>query len=104
MKGPQRSGPTVPAPPIGQPPDVPPFNAAALASAPPMEQKQMLGEILYMRIAPSQPELAGKITGMLLEMENAELMVLLDSPEALGAKVQEALAVLHEFSQKDETK
>lgn len=104
MKGPQRSGPTVPAPPIGQPPDVPPFNATALANAPPMEQKQMLGEILYMRIAPSQPELAGKITGMLLEMENAELMLLLDSPEALGAKVQEALAVLHEFSQKDEVK
>jgi polyadenylate-binding protein len=104
MKGPQRSGPTVAAPPIGQPPDVPPFNATALANAPPMEQKQMLGEILYMRIAPSQPELAGKITGMLLEMENAELLLLLDSPEALGAKVHEALAVLHEFSQKDEIK
>jgi len=104
LKGPQRTGPSVPAPPIGPAPDVPPFNAIALANAPPMEQKQMLGEILYMRIAPSQPELAGKITGMLLEMENAELMLLLDSPEALGSKVQEALAVLHEFSQKDETK
>ena len=53
-KGPQQrngAAPT-PAPPIGHPPDVPPFNPAALASAPPMEQKQMLGEILYMRIAP----------------------------------------------------
>jgi len=64
-----------------------------------MEQKQMLGEILYMRIAPSQPDLAGKITGMLLEMDNAELLGLLDSPENLGAKVQEALIVLHEFAQ-----
>jgi len=38
---------------------------------------------------------------MLLEMDNAELLGLLDSPEGLGAKVQEALSVLHEFSQKE---
>ena len=41
-----------------------------------------------------QPELAGKITGMLLEMDNSELLVLLDSPEALDGKVQEAIEVL----------
>ena len=52
----------------------------------------------------SQPDLAGKITGMLLEMDNAELLGLLDSPEGLGAKVQEALSVLHEFAQKEATK
>lgn len=106
VKGPQQrngSAPT-PAPPIGHPPDVPPFNPATLANVPPMEQKQMLGEILYMRIAPSQPDLAGKITGMLLEMENPELLGLLDSPENLGSKVQEALAVLHEFAQKEGSK
>jgi len=38
---------------------------------------------------------------MLLEMDNSELLGLLDSPEGLGAKVQEALSVLHEFSQKE---
>jgi len=42
------------------------ITAAQLAAATPMEQKQMLGEVIYMRIANSQPELAGKITGMLL--------------------------------------
>lgn len=31
---------------------------------------------------------------MLLEMDNSELLVLLDSPEALDGKVQEAIEVL----------
>ncbi|EMD38267.1 hypothetical protein CERSUDRAFT_113433 [Gelatoporia subvermispora B] len=77
------------------------LGSSAMANASPMEQKQMLGEILYMKIAPSQPELAGKITGMLLEIDNAELIILLESPDSLNAKVQEALAVLHDFSQKE---
>lgn len=79
-------------------PDGPSVNSQALATASPMEQKQMLGEVIYMKIAATQPELAGKITGMLLEMENSELVQLIDSPDAMNAKVNEALAVLHEYS------
>jgi len=41
---------------------------------------------------------------MLLEMDNSELLGLLDSPEGLGAKVQEAINVLHEFAQKEAAK
>ncbi|KAJ3732225.1 polyadenylate binding protein [Lentinula guzmanii] len=81
--------------------DIPLFNPALLANASPMEQKQMLGEQIYMRIAGSQPELAGKITGMLLEMDNTELVQLLDTQEAMNNKVQEALIVLQEYT-KDE--
>ena len=49
---------------------------AALEAAPPNQQKQLLGEAIYPKIQLLQPELAGKITGMLLEMENSELMTL----------------------------
>jgi len=72
----------------------------ALASASPMEQKQMLGEMIYLQIHQSEPDLAGKITGMLLEMDNSELLHLLDTPDAMHAKVQEAIAVLNDFSSK----
>merc|ERR1719432_277096 len=82
--------------PQGQPPASgnAPLNAAALAAAPPSVQKQMIGEKLFPAVAKFQPELAGKITGMMLEMDNSELLILLESDYQLKAKVDEALRVL----------
>merc|ERR1712154_263867 len=71
-----------------------PISAAALAAAPPGVQKQMLGEKLFPAISKIQPELAGKITGMMLEMDNSELLILLESEAQLVAKVNEAMRVL----------
>lgn len=71
-----------------------PLTAAALAAAPPRVQKQMLGEKLCPAIAKYQPEMAGKITGMMLEMDNSELLILLESEQQLRNKVEEALRVL----------
>ncbi|PPQ87966.1 hypothetical protein CVT25_001045 [Psilocybe cyanescens] len=76
--------------------------AAQFHAAPVSEQKQMLGEVIYMRISSAHPELAGKITGMLLEMDNTELLQLLEAPDAMNAKVNEALIVLHDFSAKED--
>ncbi|KAH0587210.1 Protein phosphatase PP2A regulatory subunit B [Termitomyces sp. 'cryptogamus'] len=56
-----------------------------------------LEDDVYLRIVETQPELAGKITGMLLEMDNNELLRLLEDNEALNGKVTEALSVLNEF-------
>jgi polyadenylate-binding protein len=68
-----------------------------LSSAPSNQQKQMLGEALYPKIHEQQPDLAGKITGMLLEMDNSELINLISDDNALRNKVQEALAVYDEY-------
>jgi len=77
-----------------------PLTASALASAPPGMQKQMLGERLFPRISQFQPELAGKITGMMLEMDNSELLMLLESDMQLKSKVEEAMKVLESLSKK----
>lgn len=47
---------------------------AQLSTVPPNQQKQLLGEALFPKIQVMQPDLAGKITGMLLEMDNSELV------------------------------
>ncbi|KAK3711098.1 Protein phosphatase PP2A regulatory subunit B [Vermiconidia calcicola] len=75
----------------------PGIDLAQLNGAPPAQQKQMLGEVLYPKIANQQPELAGKITGMLLEMDNGELLSLCQDDDALRNKVDEAMNVYDEY-------
>lgn len=92
-----------------------PLTASMLAAAPPQEQKQMLGknpilhwmncnafqflwggfilcffqigERLFPLIQSMHANLAGKITGMLLEIDNSELLHMLESHESLRSKV-----------------
>nr|XP_022345795.1 polyadenylate-binding protein 4-like isoform X2 [Crassostrea virginica] len=78
-----------------------PLTATMLATAPPQERKQMLGERLFPLISHMFPDLAGKITGMLLEIDNSELLHLLESQESLEAKVKEAVAVLQVYQAKE---
>ncbi|KAL2232082.1 UNVERIFIED_CONTAM: Polyadenylate-binding protein 3 [Sesamum indicum] len=68
--------------------------ASALASATPENQRMMLGEQLYPLVERLEPNHTGKVTGMLLEMDQTEVLHLIESPDALKKKVVEAMDVL----------
>ena len=71
-----------------------PLTASMLAQAPPSEQKQMLGERLFPLIQGLFPDMAGKITGMLLEIDNSELVHMLEHKESLSSKVRKFFNLL----------
>ncbi|KAK1414508.1 hypothetical protein QVD17_30254 [Tagetes erecta] len=76
--------------------------ASALANASPTEQRTMLGENLYPLVEQVEAESAAKVTGMLLEMDQTEVLHLLESPEALKSKVAEAMEVLRNVAQQQQ--
>ena len=73
-----------------------------LSAATPQQQKQLLGEDLFHSISLTHPEQAGKITGMLLEMDNSEILHMLDSYKSLVLKVDEAIMVLRDHQEKQQ--
>merc|ERR1719347_845448 len=80
--------------------EVNPLTSEMLQNATPSEKKRMIGERLFSKIQAVEPRLAGKITGMLLEMDNTELLGLLSDQRALMNKINEALAVLKDHQKK----
>jgi len=76
---------------------------SAVQQMDPEEQKNMLGERLYFLISKPQPALAGKITGMILDSCTVdEIMRLIEDSKQLDEKIDEALKVLQEHSEKQE--
>ncbi|KAK9690909.1 hypothetical protein RND81_09G162700 [Saponaria officinalis] len=73
--------------------------ASLLANATPEHQRLLLGENLYPLVEQLEPDMAAKVTGMLLEMDQPEVLHLLESPEALKSKVAEAMDVLRNVGQ-----
>ncbi|XP_067216708.1 E3 ubiquitin-protein ligase UBR5 isoform X3 [Linepithema humile] len=61
--------------------------------------QQQLGDRLYPKVQALRPALAEKITGMLLELSPAQLLMLLASEDALRQKVEEAFELIHSHTQ-----
>jgi len=92
--------PAMPVPAESAPPKL---TAQVLSAFPPEEQKSLLGERLYPLIMKSQPALAGKITGMILEScTTDEMLNMLDNQDPLNEKVEEALSVLKKHTEPEE--
>ncbi|CAH8662272.1 unnamed protein product [Schistosoma margrebowiei] len=70
------------------------LTISALAQLSEEDQKRTLGEHLYPRIKAMYPNLANKLTGMLLGVDNAEVINLLECEELLRAKCEEGINVL----------
>jgi len=99
-QGPVPVGPGAPNAPLDQAIPTSAFGQV-LATLTPEDQKRVCGEKIYPSIAKSQPNLAGKITGMILESSYVEELVrLIEDPEALKEKVGEAIKVLKEHADK----
>ena len=81
----------------GMPPQRPSsigISSQELGKLSPEEQKNVLGEKLYIKIQEVNPHQAPKITGMLLEMDIPEILNVLEDRNMLVVKVQEAVNVL----------
>lgn len=59
---------------------------------------QILGEQLFPLVERIERGNAAKVTGMLLEMDQTEVLHLIESPDALKKKVSEAMDVLRSVS------
>jgi polyadenylate-binding protein len=62
----------------------------------PDAQQQILGERIYHVVHKDHPQDAGKITGMLLEMDIPSLVHLVNRPDQLSIKTKEVVEYLNQ--------
>ncbi|GEQ69583.1 hypothetical protein JCM33374_g3255 [Metschnikowia sp. JCM 33374] len=80
--------------------------AAIIASAPEDQHKRILGEELYPKIVATgkaqEAEAAGKITGMMLDLENQEILALLENDDLFNNHFEDALTAYEEYKKSEE--
>ena len=69
-------------------------TASVLTSVPIENQKQMLGDMLYPLVQKINPEIAGQITGMLLQNDNSVLSYMIENTNALEVEVEKIVAAI----------
>lgn len=78
----------------------------AIANLPADQQKRILGEELYPKIVATgkaqHPEAAGKITGMILDLDNQEILSLLDDEDLFNSHFEDALVAFEEYKRSSE--
>lgn len=106
---PVSNGDSAPKPQAQKPAQPQGLSATDLAKLDGAAQRQLIGERLYPIIQQHAlvrqkklAEMAGKLTGMLLEMEVSELLHLLENGDALSGKLEEAVKVLENFLQQQQ--
>ena len=71
------------------------FDLLAFSNAPIEGQRRMIGEQLYpVVLKNSNGKIAGKITGMILELDTRTLLSLIQNKQGIANKVREAIKVL----------
>ena len=71
------------------------FDAERLGSAKGEERKRVFGEAIYREIFCKYGNVTGKITGMIIELEENELMPMMANKFSLYSKAKEAMAILN---------
>jgi polyadenylate-binding protein len=77
------------------------FSPQSIGHLPVEQQRLLLGEKLYPLVAQSQPDLAGKITGMFLDSNWSidELFSLLQDGQKLAERIEDAVLVLQKAAE-----
>ena len=70
------------------------LSSSALASFHPEKQRELLGNSMYPFVYAICPDIAGKITGMLLEMDTTYILKMINDEIFFKKNVEEAVAVL----------
>ena len=63
---------------------------AGLPTATPQDQKQLLGDRNFPQIKMMNSDLAGKLTGMMLEKSNENILQMIENPDYLTEEVKAA--------------
>ncbi|CAF1381678.1 unnamed protein product [Rotaria sordida] len=81
-------------------PGTEPLTPAMLRDVTLTEQKQLLGERLFVLVQQIEPTSAAKITGMLIELDTQYILILIKSQKILKEKIKEAINILQAYQYK----